>query len=79
MEMVPENRGLLACNHTHMHTRQVSLSLQPSWPLICGIITRQRSFYVADSEAALLVSFYLSAAASSLSLSFSSSQDRGAL
>lgn len=50
--------------------RWFSLSLQPSCPLVCGIITKQRSFYVGDSEAALLVSFYLSATALSLSPTF---------
>lgn len=48
------------CKHTH--TLWFSLSLQSSCPLICRIITKQRSFYVGECEAALLVSFYLSAA-----------------
>lgn len=61
----------LIWNPTHMHTWFL-LSLEL---LLYGIITKQRSFQVGDSEAALLVSFYLSAAASSLCLSFSTSQD----
>lgn len=55
---------------TYICTLWISLSLQPSWPLIRGIITKERSFYVGDSEAALLVSVYLSATALSLSLIF---------
>lgn len=71
--LVQQNRR----SHTLViaHICTFAISRAPWSPLFCGIISKQRGFYVGDCEAALLVTFYLSASASSLSLSFSSREE----